>query len=228
MTREPGRPIEQRQQATDQGERPDDQRREGRLDPVRADRPLREDRAGVVDEDVEARLGRQHLRRRRRGPTRASPCPPRRPESDRRRGGRRAHRGRPSAAPRSRPTSTTRAPSAASSSVDLATEPGRRPGDEHRPAGQGVRRAAASTRTAGAGPPGPIREKLPTTVSSSRSSMQCPRVDAVPAWLQSALSSVCLMSDATLGVMSQSCQAFGRDMLDKPCTRSSRQPRGRD
>ena len=44
-------------------ERPDHHRREARLDAVRADGPLAEDRAGVVDEDVQARLGGEHLLR---------------------------------------------------------------------------------------------------------------------------------------------------------------------
>jgi len=53
-----GRPPQQREQACDEGERTDHQHRQRRLDPVRTLGPLGEDRPGVVDHDVEARLGR--------------------------------------------------------------------------------------------------------------------------------------------------------------------------
>jgi hypothetical protein len=45
------RSTKQGDETSDESERPDDERCEGRLDAVRAERPLREDGARVVDED---------------------------------------------------------------------------------------------------------------------------------------------------------------------------------
>ena len=63
------RRLEQRQQAGDQGERPDHHRRQRRLDAVGGDLAGREDGSGVVDHDVEPRLRRQDLVDRRRALT---------------------------------------------------------------------------------------------------------------------------------------------------------------
>ena len=58
------RSLEQWEQPTDQGERTDHQGREHRLDAVRSDPSLWVDRSGIVDDHVEARLGREDARDR--------------------------------------------------------------------------------------------------------------------------------------------------------------------
>jgi hypothetical protein len=58
-------PIEKREEATDQRERTDHQCRERRLDAIGAQRAFREDRAGVVDHDIEPWLGGEDIAARR-------------------------------------------------------------------------------------------------------------------------------------------------------------------
>ena len=158
----PGGRTEERQEIADQGEGPDDHRRERRLDAVSAHGAVREDRAGVVDDDVEAGLGPEDLRGCGTDRRERAPCRRPRSGSGPRRGGRRARRVRPRAvrgcgrpgrsALRERPARrrSGRGPRSARSAG-----PSGRPG---RPA------PAASSRTGDAATAYPIRVKLPTTV----------------------------------------------------------------
>ena len=150
--------------------------REGRLDAVRADRSFRVDRARVVDEDVEARLGREDLRRPPPRRTRASPCRRRRSGTGPRRVG--ATRSSRTRASRSslRPTRTTRAPSAASASVAARPRPRGRSGDEHGPAARAHPAAGGLHPNSRRRTWKPTREKLPTTVTSSASSISDLRI----------------------------------------------------
>ena len=61
-------PTEQRQQPGHERERAQHHRREGRLEPVGTLGPLREDGAGVVDDDVEPWLGLEDAARPLPGP----------------------------------------------------------------------------------------------------------------------------------------------------------------
>ena len=200
------RSSEHREQGADQGERPHHQGPERRLDAVRTDRPLRKDGAGVVDEDVEPGLGRQDLcggctdRRERahvghhdRKPIlavagdegRADGRQPLRvaPDEDDPRAGRREVIGH------------------------LPTEARRRTGDEHGPASQGVRRRRRPREQ-----PAPDGRADAGEAADDRQFEQlvdqCPRVDAVPHEVGSALSSVCQRYERTLGVMESVCQAY--------------------
>ena len=141
-----GGPVEQRQQASDQRERPDDERGEGRLDPVGPDRAIGKDRPRVVDEHVEARLRGEHLvsgrpHRRERAHVR---------DDDRKaihavpRDERVADGGQPFlvAAHEHDPRAERR-----ELIGDLTSEPGCRAGDQHGAAGKHVRRAAAPNRS---------------------------------------------------------------------------------
>ena len=128
----------------------------------------REDRAGVVDEDVEARLGRQDPIDGRRGPSRATPCRRRRPGSGRRPWSPRASARRGAASRASlRPTRTTRAPRSASAQVAREPEARGRPGHERRCGRRGHRARRPSTPNRRRRTAGPMRLKLPTTETSS-------------------------------------------------------------
>ena len=171
MTREPGVRSQQRQQPADQRERPDHQRREHRFDAIRTDPAFRVDRAGVVDDDVQAWFGgagcvataapidveRAHVRDDDREPILAVAGDELVAH---------ARRG----APRLRPTSTTLAPAAASSPAACRPRPDVGPVmSAVRPSSAPAATGAQSNRARRARYP--IDEKLPTTVISSRSSM---------------------------------------------------------
>ncbi len=134
----PGRPPHQRQEPADEDERSDDHRRHGRLDAIRADGPLGEDRAGVVDEDIQARFGRQDPHRR--GTDGREGCHVR---HDHRKAVRAvAHEELVSDGRQSLSVTSDQhdpCPERRELVGGLASQPGGRSGDEGRPACQGVR-----------------------------------------------------------------------------------------
>ena len=162
----PRRLAEEGFEAMLERERTDNEERQGQFDAVGALGSRRMDRAGVVDQDVEPRLGRQ------------DPIDRRRDRVERPRGRRRPRRKRsaPCAATRAsrrcssraslRPTRITRAPRSATAHVAASPRPEVGP----------VTRTVRPARAPGSGPvhanrrrrtAGPMRLKLPMTETSS-------------------------------------------------------------
>ena len=153
-----------------------------------SDRRSAMDRAGVVDQDVEPRLGRQDPIDRRRGPSasepmsatttgkRSSPCAATSARSER-------------AASRAslRPTSTTRAPQVRERPCRRQAEARGRPGHERRSALRGHRARRPVQPNSRRRTAGPMRLKLPTTEISSAASTRRGSVQRVTRRVDSGL-----------------------------------------